>query len=335
VFVGSDTASADLSARLSDIHYDDRAGEFIRYADDPTDVAVAALVRDERASSSETRERFRVSLDDDQVATLRLFAMRRVLQGRRSSSREPLGEALDAFALLPTLDDVPWDSWLKAVFFLATSLGGHPEELVERFDEFVDEAAATRVRVVAESMARVSSLSDCGLVEVTTTYGTGFVEILVFRGAPSRAFFGAPRQADHVVAFDPQSNLAQLSVLVADALASVDSLVTGPITQDQLPASVFSLSLPGSYVACRGCLSFVVTSHDGAVTVFVAELDEDARALSESANDLADQLAVSRGSRLVVLCAQPSFHDDATPPPVAHYRELVEKVLAESSSAIY
>src|ERR1700722_9631363 len=110
-------------------------------------------------------------------------------------------------------------------------------------------------------------------IDVTTTYGTGFVESLVFQGKPTFGLWGAPRQADNVLSFQPTTNLAQLCASLADALDSSGRVTTGPIGQDQLAATSFAQTTPGSYLDVLGCLSFVATDTAGsALTVFVAEL---------------------------------------------------------------
>ena len=149
----------------------------------------------------------------------------------------------------------------------------------------------------------------------------GFLETLVFRGTPTFGLWGAPRQADNFVPFAPTTNLAQLCASLADALDASGAVVTGPIGQDQLAATSFSLTTAGSYVPTLGCLSFV--AHDvagSALTAFVAELPEDeevsrdddryADTLAAAARQSDGQVAVADRSRLIVLSPQPSFDEE-------------------------
>jgi len=311
-----------LRDQLAGHVYDLNAGEFIRYRPEANDDAVLVVVRSVVAEGGEGCEAFRRGLDSDEVDTLRLFGMRRTLLARRLSSLGPIYEALDAFALLPGINEVPWDSWVKGAFFVSRSLGGDLASMERRFVDLHPEAIA-RCHVAVDAMDRVSELSQCHLVEVTTNYGIGFVDTLVFQGKPTLGLWGAPRQADNVLTYRPTTNLAQLCASLADALDASGEVTTGPIGQDQLSATSFSQTTPGSYLPVLGCLSFVATDvASSALTAFVAELpsaaedDEDpdihfdATALATAASEIDGQVAVADASRVILLSPQPSFDEE-------------------------
>jgi hypothetical protein len=252
-------------------------------------------------------------LDETTIDTLRLFSMRRTLQGRRRASLGALAEAMGGFALITTLDEVPWESWLKAALFVGRSLGADVETVAANFRTLSDGDGDARLDVAVDSMARVASLSQCHIAEVSTTYGTGFVETLVFRGSATIGMFGAPnRLGDNAVTYGPSTNLAQLAASVADAYDAA-GFATTPLAQDQLPATSFSLTVPGSYLTTTGCLSCVAEGAGNAPSfnVLLAELpdDVDVEALARAANDTADQRAMVGGRRLVVLSVVPDFTD--------------------------
>lgn len=304
-----------LSNRLANLSYERSADEFVRFHDDPNDELVASVVRAVTLGSENERADFRPALDDSTIDTVRLYAQRRVLQARRRGSINLVDEAIEGFALLPELNDVPWDSWLKAALFVADSLGRDVNALAERFSELALPAATSRFHIAFESMNRVTSLADCRIAEVTTTYGIGFVETLVFRDTSASGFITgfAPRRADDYVTFRPLSNVAQLAVSLADGFDVTDSLVTSHIVQDQLAAMTFDLTIPGSFLPTNGCLSFFADSTNGGVSfkAFVAELDDDVDAddlvSTETSNGLA---AFIDDHRLILLLASPSFDDD-------------------------
>ncbi len=300
-----------LRDRLAAHPYDMLAGEFVRFRADPNDDLVAGVVRSVIAEGEEGCDAFRHGLTEEDADTLRLFAMRRILLGRRQSSLGPLYEGLDACTLLPSGDDVPWDSWVKGALFVARSLGADLELTERHFDDLAG-PLRERGSVAFEAMNRVDSLAQCHLVEVTTDHGVGFIETLVFRGRPTVAFFGAPRQADHIIDYEPTTNLAQLAASLADALDASGKVVTGPIGQDQLAASSFGQTASGSYLPVAGCLSFVADHAVGSFTAFVAELgdDADAEEFAEAANKTDDQFAAADGVRLIVLSPQPSFDEE-------------------------
>lgn len=290
--------------------YNPLASDFIRFRSDANDEVVAGVVRSVVGEGGAGCDVFRDALGVEEADTLRLFGERRVVLGRRQSSLGSLYDAFDAFALAPSSDVVSWDSWVKGALFLARSMGGDLA-LVER--RFEDLAGPLRDRgaVAFEAMNRVGSLEQCNLVEVRTNHGVGLLETLLFRGTPTVAFFGAPRQADHRVDYRPATNLAQLAASLADALDASGSMLTGSIGQDQLAAVTVGQTASGSYLPVAGCLSFVAEDALGSLSVFVAEVSEgvDADAIAEDANEIDGQFAAADGRRLIVLSPQPSFDE--------------------------
>jgi hypothetical protein len=300
--------------QLSAHPYEVDAGDFVRFRSDANDDVIAGIVRSVTIEGEAGCGEFRRDLDVPEIDTLRLFGLRRTLLGHRQLSPSALYEAMDCFALLPLVDDVPWESWLKAALFVNRSLGGDLEMIGRRFREVADEIVSERFDVALQAMDRVRNLSQCHIAEVTTNYGAGFVEILVFRGPAN----GGPRYAPHLgpneIMYRPSSNLAQLAVNVGDALDATGRVTTSPICQDQLAATLFSLTTSGSYLATEGCLSFIADGRDEgpSFTVFVAELSEDSdiESLADSAADTDDQSAIYEGRRLILMSPQPSFDED-------------------------
>ena len=119
--------------RLQRVTYPVLAGEFIRYRDDPSDEVIGAVVREAALEGDEAGAALRRILDEPTIETLRLFGMRRTLQGRRRASLGALGEAMGGFALVSPLEEVPWESWLKAALFVGRSLGADAATVAESF----------------------------------------------------------------------------------------------------------------------------------------------------------------------------------------------------------
>lgn len=322
--------------QLLDLSYEGTGGaEMIRFRDLPLDDAVSAIVRSVANGSEDDIDRFRFELDDGVVGRLRLFAKRRILQARRRSSIYLVDESMDAYALLPTIEDVPWENWLKAGLFTARSLGRDLDALAERFHVVADDDVAARFDVAFESLTRIDDVRQCNVVEVSTNYGTGMLRTLVFRAAATKGWGmgSAPRQADDLVTYSPESNLAQLAATLADAMDVTGTVRTEAITHDQIPAMLFSLSLPGSYLPVTGCLSFFADAdaEKDSFTVFVAELpdDEDVEEIAEGAvGD--DQIVVHDGFRLVQLVAPPLFDDDDAAVDFSAYADICRKALADT-----
>ena len=305
------TSAEQWRSGLAAHPYGFNASDFVRFRADANDDAVGSIVRSVTADGWGGANELRRALSANEAETLRLYGLRRVIQGRRQASLGALYEAIDTFALLPRVDDVPWESWFKGDLFVARTLGGDLSSFAAHFADLADERATKRSNVAIESMSRVESLEQCHLVEVATNYGTGYVENLVFRDTSSAGFFGTLRLGDNLVAFRPSTNLAQLAASLADALDATRRVVTGPVGQDQLAGALFSLVVAGGYVPCAGCLSFVADglNHEPSFAAFVAELPDESDVVSmvASANEIAGQTAVGDGRRLVVLTAQPSF----------------------------
>ncbi|HUZ42550.1 MAG TPA: hypothetical protein VMU68_14300 [Acidimicrobiales bacterium] len=299
--------------RLTAASYRDVDEDFIRFRDDPLDDDVKSIVDAVCVADETQRDRFREALGPEEIETLRIYAKRRTLQSRRRSSKNLVDDSVAALALIPPAD-VPWDTWLKAALFIARSLGHDIAPIAERFGELSTIESAERFDVAFDAMNRVDDLSKCFIVEVTTNYGTGFIETLVHRDTKSLgAFYSAPRQADNVVPFAPQTNLAQLAASLADALDATEKLHTGAIAQDQLAGMSFSQQVSGAFLETTGCLSFYADSpvDEESFKVFVAELpdDVDVESLASGA-ELDDQAVCSIGARLVLYVAPPSFEDD-------------------------
>jgi hypothetical protein len=330
----SDPTENVWATRLAAIEYRDVDEDLVRFHDDPLDESVKSIVASVVTADDSERDSFRGALGPDTIETLRLYARRRIVQSRRRSSMNLIEEATDAFALVPGAD-VPWDTWLKAGLFIARSLGRDIGSIGERFGEISTIQNAERFDVAFEAMSRVESLAQCFMVEVTTNYGTGFIETIVHRDTQSTGpFFSAPRQADDIVEYDPTTNLAQLAASLADALDATEQLHTGAIAQDQLAGMLFAQQVSGAFLETTGCLSFYAdATEDGtSFKVFVAELPEDTDVESLASGAEGDDKAVCYDDRRMVLyVAPPNFEDvDEAAYDFSDYLDIARKLLLAS-----
>ena len=312
--MSSNTSQNASIERLAGISFRDVDEDFIRFHDDPLDDGVKSVVASVVTAEESERDRFRSALTSDGIDTLRLYAKRRTMQARRRSSMNLVDDAMDAFALIPSGADVPWDTWLKAGLFVARSLGRDIESIAQHFGELSTMDSAQRFDVAFEAMSRVESLGQCFIAEVMTNYGTGFIETIVHRDTQATgSFFSAPRQADDIVPYDPITNLAQLTASLADAYDETGHLHTGALAQDQLAGMSFSQQVSGAFLETAGCLSFYADapSDDQSFKVFVAELPEgtDVEALARGAES-DDQAVCFDDTRLILLLAPPNFDND-------------------------
>jgi hypothetical protein len=335
--MSNSSISSSWSRRFDAVTYDDSADEFVRFHDDPNDDRVKSVVTAATALSDSEREEFRTDLSDAATETVRLYALRRTLQAKRRASINLVDEAIQGFALLPNLNDVAWDSWLKAVLFIADSLGRDVNALAEIFADIAAPAATSRFEIAFESMSRVESLADCRIADVTTTYGTGFVETLVFRDPSSAGLSSGytARRPDEFLTFRPKSNVAQLAVSTADRLDTTNTVITSHLYQDQLAAMLFDVTIPGSFLPTTGCLSFFADSRDGGASfkVFAAELEEefDVGELT-TANSMDGPAVFIDDHRLILMLANPSFDDaDEEEFDRTVFANIAESALRESA----
>ena len=301
-----------LDEQLGALVYEGPSLDFVRFRDVGLDDDVRSLVLAAQALDEDEFDRFRQHLDDDANETLWTFATRRTLQARRRSSPNMLDDAFSAFALQSSLERSPWASWLKAALFVARSLGRDLEAIEHDFERRATPRALELFRIARSTLVRIDTIEQCRLVEVVTSYGVGFVEIMVLRDKTTFGALGNPGRPDEVVDFAPTINLAQLAVSFADALDATRQVATTPIVQDQLAAMSFSLNVRGSYVPTLGCLSFYCVSEDEdrSFKVFVAQVtaDADTDALVEGAVG-EGRLALARDELIILLEAPPRFDD--------------------------
>jgi hypothetical protein len=306
--------------------------DFIRFCVDPRDDTTARLVESATLLSAGERFQLRQNLDDDCAFTLTKFAQRRTLQGLREQSRQLLHEALGGYSLLPS-SEVPWDTWVRATLFLISPLGEDPDTFINTFD---DEASRKRAAIAVSGASRTTGLDQCHLVEVTTSYGVGLVELPVLNDVAAVGWRGAPSLDRNVAIYSPTTNLATIAARLADEIDKQSGTRAGEIRYSQLAAQYFSLNVNGSWLPTIGCLNFLTEDANGAsLNVIVAEMssDFDMASLSDPAIVDENQVAVIEGTCLVLFSPVPNF-DDATNDhdvDLTTYEALARTALNEST----
>ncbi len=327
--------------------YDARADDLVRYVDLAIDDQLSLLVRSIVDSLEQHRADARRRLSEEDRDLLAVFARRRALHAQRTTSPRALSDALDAYSLMPLEYDVPWESWFKCTLVIAREVGLDLVEAQARFLDVAPAASATRARVAFDAMARIESLAQCHVIAVHTSYGPGLLETTVVRDQGVASWGGITGQpvslGQFQVAYAPTTNLAQLTVDIADALEASGLVTCSSIRQDQLVATTFDLVTPGSYVDSLGCLNFFADSlrDSASFSVHVAEVGTEehdgvlfeaqdlSRELAEAADDIEEQSALATGPCVVVLSALPAFDDEVGHEPIdlSEYLGLVAKVV--------
>jgi hypothetical protein len=336
-----------LPSPFAGLAYDPRADDLVRYDDLALDDQLSHLVRSIIDSLDEHRDDARARLSEDDRDLLAVFARRRVLHARRATSPRSLSDALDAYSLMPLEYDVPWESWFKGSLLIGREIG---LDLVGAEDRFVRRATATsasRARVAFDAMARIDTLAQCHVIEVSTSYGPGLLESTVVRDQGVASWGGITGQpvslGQFQVAYAPTTNLAQLTVDVADALEASGLVTCSSIRQDQLVGATFDLVTAGSYVESLGCLHFFADSLTDATSfsVHVAEVGDEehdgvrfaaadlSRELADAADEIEEQCALAAGPCVVVLSALPTFDGEGgdEPTDLSAFADLVATAL--------
>jgi hypothetical protein len=183
------------------------SGDFVRFRPDDRDDRVSTLVQTAELYDDVTRSDLRTLLTDDAQISLRRFAQRRVVLGRRTCNASYLHQALSALSLLPTVDDIPWRTWFVAALVLGEYANN--ADVVNLF-EGPSTAGGTVCKAIQKSLKNGGSLAQCHLAEVDTTYGAGLVELPLPLDIPGSGLYGEPWIDRDDAVYAPTFNLAQL-----------------------------------------------------------------------------------------------------------------------------
>lgn len=300
--------------------------DLVRFELNRSDDRVAELVDAAELYDGDARAQLRTLLSSDAHDTLLLFAQRRVLSGRRTANQHHFRQALSAWSLLPTVSAVPWTTWFLAALLLGDF--ALDTTLVRLFGG-PSTPGGTRCQTLQRSLRKGGSLAQCHLVEVTTSYGVGIIELPLPRDVPAMGWLDVPLIDRDDALYAPTMNLAQLAVDVADAFSQLAAVTTTSIQ--------FSLLSTGSspFVRTLGCLHFCAESNHTTWDVFVAQLESepDVQRL-ESDLTVDEGVAVGHGTAVVLIMAQPNFSDVENVPPIdtTRFAAVAKDVLTRTST---
>lgn len=300
--------------------------DLIRFELDRRDDRVADLVDATELYDGDSRAQLRTLLSSDAHDTLLLFAQRRVLSGRRTVNQHHFRQALSAWSLLPTVSAVPWTTWFLAALLLGDF--ALDTTLVTLF-EGPSTPGGTRCQTLQRSLSKGGSLARCHLVEVTTSYGVGIIELPLPRDVPATGWLDVPLIDRDDALYAPTMNLAQLAVDVADAFNQMADVTTSSIQ--------FSLLSTGTspFVRTLGCLHFCAESNQTTCDVFVAQLESESDVQRLESNLTLDEgIAVGRGTTVVLIMEQPNFSDVDTVAPIdtTRFAAVAKDVLTRLST---
>jgi hypothetical protein len=281
-------------------------GELVRFVPDDGDDRVADIVQSTELFDEQSRCDLRTLITDEAKGSLRRLARRRVVLGERTSNVSYFHQALSAFSLLPTVDDIPWRTW----FVGAVLLGAYANDpdIVALF-EGPFTAGGERCSAIQKSLKNGGTLAHCHLARLETNYGVGMIALPTPEVVNSRSWNNPIEHDDALYA--PTINLAQIAVDAADAFDKMDGTRTSVVDFAQLADGATGM------VRNRGCLHFSAMMPDVTLDVSVAEMMN-----VEDANDFCSSFdsdgayVTSEGAVVLLFMEQPSFDDDVVEKPL-------------------
>ena len=280
--------------------------ELVRFVPDVGDDRVAEIVQSTELFDEVSRRELRSLLSDDAFNTLVSLGKRRVVLGQRTSNVSYFHQAISAFSLLPTVDDIPWRTWFVGAVFLGAY--ANDPDIVSLF-EGPFTAGGERCAAIQKSLQHGGSLAHCHLARVDTSYGVGMIELPTPEDVTGTNWTN-PIQRDDAL-YAPMINLAQIAVDAADAFDKMDGTRTSIFDFVQLADGATGM------VRNRGCLHFTAMMPDVTLDVSVAEMMNVAEANDFCASFDADEAYVtSDGAVVMLFMEQPSFDDNVVEKPL-------------------
>ncbi len=205
--------------------------------------------------------------------------------------------------------------------FVVRQLDGDLDEVIRGAIEVSDPSTADLFGAMAHA-ARTLSLRDCGLIEVRSSYGLGFMDDLSGE-------------------YRPRSGLASAAVRLADSIDADGRYVVENLHASGLPEVWFGNGRRTGHLAATGCVTVSARLHGAdrwshSLLVFLAEVargrvaaDLAARASAASTAER-PRLAVAVDRRLaLIIGGSGTCGEDAleTRESLARYRDLAEGAL--------
>jgi hypothetical protein len=314
--------TGDPSSPLAGITYGGRAHDLSRFVDDPTDQAVAAVVREAASLSPEGRDALRARLSADDCYTLLAFAQRRSASGIRDGSLEAAQEAVEALTLVTSSKIDYRDLSVDFPLYAVGRLGGDLKAALASAAARSESGTRGSFTAKAGRPERLT-LKDCALLEVNSRYGLGFL------GTWARSYA-------------PESDLAGMAVRMADAIDAAQRYMVNDLHLSSLPEVWFGRpTKPTGDIPVNGCVSVSASLKDGSrwgpgLLVFLAEVDSAKTASNlvagaEAASTLdRPRTAGSEGRLFLILIGGSSTRGDQpleTPASLAPQRDALLREL--------
>jgi hypothetical protein len=265
-------------------HYSSGANDLGRFRGDPADAAIEAFV--EKASHEVVAQ-----FGEDDFYTLLLFARRAAARALRQGDLRTATSAIRALMLVDR-DRIDFrDLSVDFPLYAVRELGGDVRAQIDLAVRHSSSGTAEAFEAARRRAKRVS-LRDCALVQISTSYGIGFIDDLT----------GARR---------PPVSLAQAVVPLLDLIDEEGAYRTGDLSVSALPGVWFG-QRDVMRIAVDGCVSFsgdhIQSTHPYSHTllVFVADFrkEREAERLASAASDASTaerpRHAVAVGRRLAL-----------------------------------
>lgn len=295
-------------------HYSSGANDLGRFREDPADASIEAFVE-------KTSHDVVAHFDEDDFYTLLLFARRAAARALRQRDLRTATSAIRALMLVDR-DRIDFrDLSVDFPLYAVRELGGDVRAQIDLAARHSSRGTAGAFEA-ARGRAKRISLRDCALVQISTSYGIGFVDDLT----------GARR---------PPVSLAQAVVPLLDLIDEEGTYRTGDLSVSDLPGVWFG-ERDVMRIAVDGCVSFsgdhIESAHPFSHTllVFVADFRKgrDAERLATAASGASaterPRSAVVVRSRLAIFIGgSVTMHEDAleSSKSLERFSALVAQVL--------
>jgi hypothetical protein len=207
-----------------------------RWLEDPADAVIADAVHAAAELDDQSRADLRAALAESDCYNLLTFANRRAAASLRDASLSEAVEAVEALTLV-TRDKVDYrDLSVAFPLYAVGKLGGDPIEVLMRAAER-SEPGTQRVFTAKSDRASKLTLRECGLIEVRSSHGLGFMQT----------------SADP---YNPRSDLIWAAVQLADFIDEEGRYRVNSLALSPLPSVWFDHPGKGGIqIPTAGCLS--------------------------------------------------------------------------------
>jgi hypothetical protein len=232
--IGDGQAPQSASSPLAALRYSRAGHDLVRFVSDPLDDTIANIVASAWEQDDDQRTALRSVLTTDDCYTLITFSKRRTVAALRSGALLTGLEAIWALTLIDRAKVDYRDLSVDFPLFAVRELGGDLTDVITLAVAASEPGTSSCFSAKAER-SRTLTAKDCALFPVRSHYGLGFMNRW---------------NAD----YQPDTNLAELSILLADAIEAEGQYSIDDLHISQLPEEWFYQERRTGHIPTEGCV---------------------------------------------------------------------------------